>query len=68
MTGEFWLGVCAGAITAFGVMVMWGLVRISNQRANALCRWCGGRRDDPAVVKGDACPSPFHQGHPDWDF
>ena len=68
MNDQFWLGTAVGAITAFGVLTLWGLARISRQRANALCRWCGGRRDQPVVVQGGVCPSPFHSGHPDWDF
>jgi hypothetical protein len=67
VTGQFWLGVLVGAVTTFGLIVVWGLARIAKQR-QPLCMWCGGRKDEPVVIKGDTCPSPFHQGQPGWDF
>jgi hypothetical protein len=68
VTDQFWIGVIVGSITTIGLLLVWGLFRIYKSRANAMCRWCGGSRHNPAIVRGSACPSPFHAGHPDWDF
>jgi hypothetical protein len=68
VTEEFWMGVLAGSLTTFGLTLLWGFYRVEKRRTRTICRWCGGSRDVPVVVKGEACPSPFHAGHPDWDF
>lgn len=60
MTFDFILGVFVGMFLATALLLWWGWAYQQRKLRNARCPVCYGPRDVPTIVKGTACPSPFH--------